>query len=57
MPMPTRFGHEFSGDVAAVGDGVTAFAPGDAVMCVHTGALRRRVFGAVDARRRACASS
>ncbi len=36
MPMPARFGHEFSGDVAAVGSGVTAFAPGDAVMCVHT---------------------
>jgi L-iditol 2-dehydrogenase len=36
MPMPTRFGHEFSGDVAAVGEGVTAFAPGDPVMCVHT---------------------
>jgi L-iditol 2-dehydrogenase len=36
MPMPTRFGHEFSGDVAAVGNGVAAFAPGDAVMCVHT---------------------
>ncbi len=36
MPMPTRFGHEFSGDVIAVGDGVTAFAPGDAIMCVHT---------------------
>ncbi len=36
MPMPTRFGHEFSGDVAAIGDGVTDFAVGDAVMCVHT---------------------
>ena len=36
MPMPTRFGHEFSGDVAAVGLGVTSFAPGDPVMCVHT---------------------
>jgi L-iditol 2-dehydrogenase len=36
MPMPTRFGHEFSGDVTAVGEGVTAFAPGDPVMCVHT---------------------
>jgi L-iditol 2-dehydrogenase len=36
MPLPTRFGHEFSGDVAAVGDGVTSFAAGDAVMCVHT---------------------
>ena len=36
MPMPTPFGHEFSGDVAAVSEGVTAFAPGDAVMCVHS---------------------
>jgi L-iditol 2-dehydrogenase len=36
MPMPTRFGHEFSGDVAAVAAGVTAFSCGDAVMCVHT---------------------
>jgi L-iditol 2-dehydrogenase len=36
MPMPTRFGHEFCGDVVAVADGVAAFAPGDAVMCVHT---------------------
>lgn len=36
MPMPTRFGHEFSGDVAAVGRGASAFRVGDAVMCVHT---------------------
>ena len=36
MPMPARFGHEFSGDVAAIGDGVTGFSPGDPVMCVHT---------------------
>ena len=36
MPMPTRFGHEFSGDVAAVGEGVTAFAVGDAIACVHS---------------------
>ncbi len=36
MPMPTRFGHEFSGDVAAVGAGVTAYAPGDPIMCVHS---------------------
>jgi L-iditol 2-dehydrogenase len=36
MPMPTRFGHEFSGDVAAVGADVTAFEIGDAVMCVHS---------------------
>jgi L-iditol 2-dehydrogenase len=36
MQMPTRFGHEFSGDVAAIGDGVSTFSIGDAVMCVHT---------------------
>lgn len=36
MPMPTPFGHEFSGDVFAVGDGTTAFGSGDAVMCVHS---------------------
>jgi L-iditol 2-dehydrogenase len=36
MPMPTPFGHEFSGDVAAIGDGVTKFAVGDAVMSVHS---------------------
>jgi len=36
MPMPTRFGHEFSGDVAAVGEGAVGFALGDAVACVHS---------------------
>lgn len=36
MPMPTRFGHEFSGDVVAVAPGVIAFTAGDPVMCVHT---------------------
>ena len=36
MPMPTRFGHEFSGDVASVGAGVTAFAVGDRIACVHS---------------------
>ncbi len=36
MPLPTRIGHEFSGDVAAVAPGVTRFAAGDPVMCVHT---------------------
>ncbi len=36
MPMPTPFGHEFSGDVAAVGEGVSKFAAGDAVMSVHS---------------------
>jgi L-iditol 2-dehydrogenase len=38
MPMPTRFGHEFSGDVAAVGDGVVKFGVGDAIACVHSAA-------------------
>jgi L-iditol 2-dehydrogenase len=36
MPMPTPFGHEFSGDIAAVGEGVTKFRAGDAVMSVHS---------------------
>lgn len=36
MPMPTRFGHEFSGDVVAVGPGVRTFFVGDAIMCVHS---------------------
>lgn len=36
MPMPTPFGHEFSGDVAAVGEGVTKFSVGDAIMSVHS---------------------
>jgi L-iditol 2-dehydrogenase len=36
MPMPTPFGHEFSGDVAAIGEEVGEFQVGDAVMCVHS---------------------
>lgn len=36
MPMPTPFGHEFSGDVASVGEGVTKFAVGEPVMSVHS---------------------
>lgn len=36
MPMPTPFGHEFSGDVAAVDAAVTKFAAGEAMMCVHS---------------------
>lgn len=36
IPLPSPFGHEFSGTVAAVGQGVDGFAPGDAVMAVHT---------------------
>ena len=36
MPMPTRFGHEFAGDIISIGPGVKMFAPGDAIACVHT---------------------
>jgi len=36
MPMPTRFGHEFSGDVVAVGPGMERFSPGDPIMAVHS---------------------
>jgi L-iditol 2-dehydrogenase len=36
MPMPTRFGHEFCGDVAAVGEGVTTFSDGDPIMMVQS---------------------
>lgn len=36
MPLPTRFGHEFSGDVVAVGAGVETFAPGDPILSVHS---------------------
>jgi L-iditol 2-dehydrogenase len=36
MPMPTLFGHEFSGDIAAAGANVRGFREGDAVMAVPT---------------------
>jgi len=36
FPMPTLFGHEFSGELAEVGAGVTGFREGDAVMTVPT---------------------
>lgn len=37
MPTPTRFGHEFSGDVAAVDTAIAdRWQPGDLVMSVHT---------------------
>jgi L-iditol 2-dehydrogenase len=35
IPLPAPFGHEFSGVVLATGKG-TRFAPGDAVMAVHS---------------------
>src|SRR5215212_1545235 len=37
IPMPTRFGHEYAGEIVAVGPGVTGWAVGDAVMGVQTG--------------------
>ena len=36
IPLPSPFGHEFSGTVAAVGPGVTKFSVGDPIMAVHT---------------------
>src|SRR6202042_3830964 len=41
MPMPTRFGHEFSGDIVAKGEAVTNFSIGDAIMSVHTAPCNR----------------
>lgn len=35
-PYPARFGHEFAGIVAEVGDGVDAFAEGDEVFCANS---------------------
>jgi L-iditol 2-dehydrogenase len=37
MPMPTRFGHEYAGEIVALGAGVSGWAVGDAVMGVQTG--------------------
>ena len=36
IPMPTLFGHEFSGDVHELGEGVTWFGVGDQVMAAPT---------------------
>jgi L-iditol 2-dehydrogenase len=36
FPMPTPFGHEFSGEVAAVGSRVRRFREGDGIMAVPT---------------------
>lgn len=33
---PARFGHEFAGVIAAVGQGVTNFCPGDSVFCANS---------------------
>lgn len=40
-PMPTPFGHEFSGLVIEVGEGVTNFASGDALMAAPTAPCER----------------
>lgn len=36
FPMPTPFGHEFAGDIAAVGAGVKGFREGDQIMAAPT---------------------
>jgi len=36
MPMPTPFGHEFSGTIADAGKSVNGYREGDAIMTVHT---------------------
>lgn len=36
IPLPAPLGHEFTGEVAAAGDGVTGFRAGDAVVVVPT---------------------
>ncbi len=36
IPMPGPFGHEFSGVIEEVAEGVNGFKAGDAVMLVHT---------------------
>lgn len=36
MPMPTQFGHEFSGTIAAIGTSPNGYREGDAIMGVHT---------------------
>lgn len=36
IPMPGLFGHEFSGVIAEVGNGVRKFKPGDEIMAVHS---------------------
>lgn len=35
-PYPSRFGHEFAGIVAAVGQDVAGFSPGDQVFCANS---------------------
>jgi L-iditol 2-dehydrogenase len=44
MPCPTPFGHEFAGEVAAVGRDVASFRVGDEVMSANTGPCGRCFF-------------
>lgn len=37
FPMPTLFGHEFSGEIAMVGSGITDWHEGEAIMSTPTG--------------------
>lgn len=36
IPMPSPLGHEFSGDIYKIGEGVEGWAEGEAVMAVHS---------------------
>ncbi len=36
MPFPTPFGHEFSGEILALGAGVSEWRVGEAIACVHS---------------------
>ena len=40
IPMPGPFGHEFSGTVHSIGEGVTKFSSGDDIMSVHSAPCR-----------------
>lgn len=37
IPMPGRFGHQYSGRIASVGPDVSAFEPGQPILGVHSG--------------------
>jgi L-iditol 2-dehydrogenase len=41
MPCPTPFGHEFAGEITAVGGEISRFAVGDAIMSANTGPCGR----------------
>src|SRR5204863_430382 len=39
-PFPARLGHEFAGEVVAVGEGVTAWSPGELAFCADSAPCR-----------------